>query len=39
MFEIIADNPDDVLRSSAQRLFELGWPRRARPIAKPNGRT
>jgi sugar phosphate isomerase/epimerase len=39
MFEIIDDNPDAALRTSAQRLFELGWPRRARPINEPNGRT
>jgi sugar phosphate isomerase/epimerase len=38
MFEIIADNPDEALRTSAQSLFELGWPRRARPFNEPNGR-
>jgi hypothetical protein len=38
MFEIIADNPDEALRTSSQSLFELGWPRRARSYNEPNGR-
>jgi len=38
MLEIVADDPDDALRTSALRLFELGWPC-STPFTKPHGRT
>jgi sugar phosphate isomerase/epimerase len=29
MLEIIADDPDQAIRASVERLFALGWPRRS----------
>jgi hypothetical protein len=29
MLEIIAEDPDRALRDSIEKLFQMGWPRRA----------